>query len=225
MDECEYSLLVSNLGEGQTGKNSVCLRPSLSTSHVIAQKIRINWNNPSFICLYYRRTLRSCNTAGHSQSPTMQEASTWERLFDRKHKSQWKHSSWNWLLNWKTSYQHASSPKCVARKESVSFTLRWLYSGKVQLIWGYWFYRRVGRGAPHHEKLPCSKKCQLSLNELCFSVQVALLGPSFGTAGNWIPYKSNVVSLSAALDICCMTSPYSYLLFAVKSSGGAIKII
>lgn len=88
--------------------------------------------------------------------------------------------------------------------------------------------RCVGRcwGRVHrHEKLPRSKKCQLSLNELCVTVKVAPLGPSFGTAGNWIPYKSNVVTLSAALDIWCMTTPYPYLSPAVKSRGETIKII
>ena len=84
--------------------------------------------------------------------------------------------------------------------------------------------RCVGRcwGRAHHrKKLPRSTKCQLPLNELCVTVKVAPLGPSFGTAGNWIPYKSNVVSL----DIWCMTTPYPYLSPAVKSSGETIKMI
>lgn len=74
------------------------------------------------------------------------------------------------------------------------------------------------------EKLPRSKKSQFSLNQLCFTVSVALLGSCFGTAGPWTPYKSNSMSLSADFDIGCVTSPCSYLLSTVKSGREAIKV-
>lgn len=64
---------------------------------------------------------------------------------------------------------------------------------------------------------------QHSLQELCSAVEVTLLRSSFSTPGNCMPNKSKVVSLRAAFDVSCMTSPCSYLLATVKSSREAIK--
>lgn len=86
-------------------------------------------------------------------------------------------------------------------------------------------FEEVMRGYRTTTSLPIPRDVSFHSLSYMLLLNVALLWPLLGTSGNWRPYKSNVVSLNAALDVFCMTSPFSYLLPTVKSSREAIKII